>query len=167
MTNQDQTAQRDRGKAGHRAPAASLQKVSIRRGPRPSVLTDPVELPASPGIDAPRPDIDSTSTVIEIRAERTEQVPSRTFPSVQPQSAETFGATATGRANVSPSAIIDLWEHLAADRLRPGLSDIDPVTIAGQWPNSLLLRVTQGGRRPGLEVAHMFTPPPAAPHPPS
>lgn len=59
---------------------------------------------------------------------------------------------------VAPAALIDLWEHLAASRLRPKVSDLDPVTIARQWPNSLLLRVTENGRRPTLEVAHMFVP---------
>ncbi|MBO6782087.1 MAG: hypothetical protein JJ899_02265 [Alphaproteobacteria bacterium] len=59
---------------------------------------------------------------------------------------------------VAPAAVIDLWEHLAANRLRPKLSDMDAVTIARQWPNSLLLRVREDGRRPVLEVAHMFVP---------
>lgn len=163
MTNQDRTARSDSGKAGHRAPAASLQKVSIHRAPRPSAQTDQVGLPSPRDIHAPAPGADSTTPVIELRAERAEQAPRRTFPSAQRQSAETCGATAAGHPEIAPSAIIDLWEHLAADRLRPNLSDIDPVTVAGQWPNSLLLRVTQGGRRPGLEVAHMFTPPAGGP----
>ena len=58
----------------------------------------------------------------------------------------------------APAAVIDLWEHLAAHRLRPKLSDLDAVTVARQWPNSLLLRVTEDTRRPALEVAHMFVP---------
>ena len=66
-------------------------------------------------------------------------------------------------SDIAPSAIIDLWEHLAADRLRPNTSDFDPITIAVHWPNSLLLRVSERGRRPGLEVAHMFAPPAGGP----
>lgn len=66
-------------------------------------------------------------------------------------------------SDIAPSAIIDLWEHLAADRLRPNISDFDPFTIAVHWPNSLLLRVSERGRRPGLEVAHMFAPPAGGP----
>lgn len=38
------------------------------------------------------------------------------------------------------------------------MRDMDPVAIARQWPNSLLLRVSGDGRRPALEVAHMFAP---------
>ena len=77
---------------------------------------------------------------------------------MQARTPATIDAADYHNAPVAPSAIIDLWEHLAANRLRPVMSDVDRITIARQWPNSLLLRVTEGGRRPGLEVAHMFTP---------
>ena len=45
-------------------------------------------------------------------------------------------------AGIAPAALIDLWEHLEEHRLRPCRADIDPVAIARQWPNSLMLRVT-------------------------
>jgi hypothetical protein len=144
-------------------PAASLQKVSIRRAPRLSATTNNAVAHASPVVQRFHRDNESSSPIIEVRAETTQQLPTKTFPSAQPRSTETVGASTAGHPAVAPSAIIDLWEHLATDRLRPKISDIDPVTIAGQWPNSLLLRVTQGGRRPGLEVAHMFAPPAGGP----
>ncbi len=163
MTNNNPTTRNDRDKAGRRAPVASLQKVSIRRGPHPSAPTHHAEAPGSHIVQPLHRDHESPAPIIEVHAEKTRQPPARTFPSAQPRSTETIGASAAGHTAVAPSAIIDLWEHLATDRLRPKISDIDPVTIAGQWPNSLLLRVTQGGRRPGLEVAHMFTPPAGGP----
>ena len=163
MTNQDRTTRNDCEKTAHRAPVASLQKVSIRRAPRPSLPNDHAEVPASQVVQPLPRDNENNSPIIEVRAQEDPQPPSKTFPSARPQSNETVDATAAGHTGVAPSAIIDLWEHLATDRLRPNISDIDPVTIAGQWPNSLLLRVTQAGRRPGLEVAHMFAPPAGGP----
>ncbi|MBT5571967.1 MAG: hypothetical protein HOJ90_12170 [Alphaproteobacteria bacterium] len=70
-----------------------------------------------------------------------------------------YAATpSTSGHDIAPAAIIDLWEHLAGEHLRPKLQELDSLTIARQWPNSLLLRVTEHGRRPALEVAHMFVP---------
>lgn len=158
MTNQNRKTRNDRDKAVRRAPVASLQKISIRRGLRPSAPTNHTEAEVSHTVRPLHRDHECSSPIIEVRAEKARQSPARTFPSAQPQSTDTIGASTTGHAVVAPSAIIDLWEHLATDRLRPKSSDIDPVTIAGQWPNSLLLRVAQGagsrnrcvtrGRRP-------------------
>ena len=155
MTDHDQTTRPDRVKPDHSAPAASLTRVSIRRTARPAppVAQDQTSCrePVVRGNGAGAPPI------IEVCAPAQSPAKSRVFPSAQARSIRTIDATA-GDNDVAPSAIIDLWEHLAADRLRPNMSDVDPITIARQWPNSLLLRVTEGGRRPGLEVAHMFTP---------
>lgn len=138
-------------------PAASLTRVAIKRravdGPaltgtpvKPIVVATPVD---------PKP----------------EAVPARVFPSARKPSDEQSAPSPSNarppvpdvettivQPPVAPSAIIDLWEHLAANRLRPHVSDVDPVSIASQWPNSLLLRVTEIGRRPNMEVAHMFAP---------
>ncbi|MEP4378312.1 MAG: hypothetical protein ABJ215_03125 [Alphaproteobacteria bacterium] len=171
MTEHDQTARADGAKTDPRAPAASLTRVSIRHAARRTMPAVHVETAHAKSAHAETacaeiaqtdpttiPDKADTSTVIELCADTTPSAPRRAFPSAQTQTLETTGAAARRHAHVAPSAMIDLWEHLAADRLRPNMSDVDPVTIAGQWPNSLLLRVTEGGRRPGLEVAHMFAP---------
>lgn len=167
MTDHDQTARPEPGRHDHAAPAASLTRVSIRRARRPAA--------------EPEPRCDDAPPVIELRADVASdrpandagRPPNKVFPSAHVRS---FGETAATEPNqqpeappgvpitpVAPSAIIDLWEHLATDRLRPNISDVDPLAIAGQWPNSLLLRVTEQGRRPGLEVAHMFAPPAGGP----
>jgi len=171
MTRHDQKDCNDRVETGRHAPASSLTRVSIRRAVRPATSTSHVDVEVPTVIPALHPHKDSTPPIIEVRAETPEPAPnpgrSKAFPSAQARTPQTIDEpidTATGRHTcVAPSAIIDLWEHLAAERLRPNISDVDPVTIAGQWPNSLLLRVTQGGRRPGLEVAHMFAPPAGGP----
>jgi hypothetical protein len=163
LTKLDQTARNDRETTVHRAPAASLTGVSIRSAARHSAPTSDFSGDATRAVPTPLPNRDSVPPIIEICAEESKPARSRAFPSVQTRPPKTIDATAARHPSVAPSAIIDLWEHLAADRLRPKMSDVDPVTIAGQWPNSLLLRVTQGGRRPGLEVAHMFAPPAGGP----
>lgn len=178
MTNHDQTALHNQAKTGRIAPAASLTRVSIRPSARPSAPADQAQtarvetIHAAPATPAGKV---SAPTVIELRTESSgasrspdptpapRPAPSRVFPSAQARAPQTippaaFHDDALHEARVAPSAVIDLWEHLAADRLRPVISDVDPITIASQWPNSLLLRVTEAGRRPGLEVAHMFTP---------
>ena len=169
MTDHDQTARAGRTNAGRAAPVASLTRVSICHAPHPLPPARLVETACdAPG--TPRSQVSAPPT-IEMCAEIPEpaQFPARSparrkvFPSAMARPTETIDAAATRRTSVAPAAIIDLWEHLAADRLRPNMSDVDPVTIAGQWPNSLLLRVTEGGRRPGLEVAHMFAPPAGGP----
>lgn len=168
MTEHDQTAGADRANSGRAAPVASLTRISVRRAPHPSPPARLVETACdAPGM--PRGQV-SAPQIIEVCAEIPEpaHLPARSparskvFPSAMARPTETIDA-ATRHTYVAPAAIIDLWEHLAADRLRPNMSDVDPVTIAGQWPNSLLLRVTEGGRRPGLEVAHMFAPPAGGP----
>jgi len=144
------------------APVASLTRISIRH-------------PARPGPDEDLEQVDNlsgassfgTSSTAEVRLEATpaDTAPAsrRAFPTADARApiaarCDPAPRSSDDECSVAPSAIIDLWEHLAADRLRPSISDVDPITIAGQWPNSLLLRVTELGRRPGLEVAHMFAP---------
>lgn len=135
------------------APPASLTQVSIRRP------TAKPSAPATPSGSTTEPDrgqvhrLFDDAPVIEMHPAA---APRTTTPDPAPE-ADVVGP------GVAPSAIIDLWEHLALNRLRPDLSDVDPVTIARQWPNSLMLRVTERGRRPGLEVAHMFAPSTEAP----
>lgn len=168
MTDHDQSTRADKAKTTHSAPAASLTRVSIRRTARPSPSTS--HDGASVVAPAVRPGGTRTPPIIEVCPPVSGSVRSpaggKVFPSAQPRVVEMIDAEAApGSAYVAPSAIIDLWEHLAADRLRPNISDVDPVTIASQWPNSLLLRVTEGGRHPGLEVAHMFAPTAGGPTP--
>ncbi len=163
MTDHDHPTRDDRGNSGRRAPAASLTGVSIHHATRGPASADPVDIKVVRAVPASRADTESTAQIIEVRAEESGPSRGKTFPSAQAQSPGTITAVAPRQTSVAPSAIIDLWEHLAADRLRPNMSDVDPITIAGQWPNSLLLRVTQSGRRPGLEVAHMFAPPAGGP----
>jgi hypothetical protein len=156
MTNHNQTTRTGRANADRIAPAASLARISIERAARParampSARTAPV---TSPTFDHEI----STPPITELRAEVSGPSPRKVFPSAKARNTGIIDAPVTSHVRVAPSAIIDLWEHLAANRLRPIMSDVDPITIAGQWPNSLLLRVTESGRRPGLEVAHMFVP---------
>lgn len=145
------------------APAASLTRVSIKKRVADVPFTEsvaPEHTPEPPVIEATQPSRPGP-----------EPVSARVFPSARPQPQDAAmpipaneyqpvapAEPARTKPTVAPSAIIDLWEHLAANRLRPQMSDIDPVAIASQWPNSLLLRVTETGRRPGMEVAHMFAP---------
>lgn len=132
-------------------PAASLTAISIRptstRPPHretaaPSVPQEPVSIP--------RPNNDDTPFSLPAFGTRAnwETAPAR---------AAMPGAR-TDSGMIAPAAMIDLWEHLAAQRLRPEIRDLDTLMIARQWPNSLLLRVKDGSRRPALEVAHMFAP---------
>ena len=127
------------------APAASLTRVAIRRPKTPASETrnDRVHRLFD---DAP---VIDNAPVIDV-------APSDATSTDAPTAARRFDAPTAGTvehpaglgAGVAPSAIIDLWEHLARHRLRPCLSDLDPVIIARQWPNSLMLRVTDVGRRP-------------------
>ncbi len=146
------------------APAASLSSIDIPlRRPEPRI-------PAS----APKATTADRATPTPLNDDEPQKKP-RQFPSARRQptppaiaanedlppvidAADLPPEQPAHDAAVAPAAVIDLWEHLAANRLRPKLSDMDAVTIARQWPNSLLLRVTEDGRRPALEVAHMFAP---------
>lgn len=136
-------------------PAASLSGISIaRRAPTPPVS------------EYPRASVEKLDPV-------SRQLPV-TLPTPinddEPLHAPAFGKKSTAPVStatvqfdpepetIAPAAVIDLWEHLAKHRLRPMLSDLDPMIIARQWPNSLLLRVKEVARRPSLEVAHMFAP---------
>lgn len=162
MPNPDPTARSNARKHRSPAPAASLTRVSIRRAAAPCPPDDHEDVHHLFG----------TSPVIEAQVAVTQDhvcpVPRRVFPAASARAPiQATPATAPhgigANSDIAPSAIIDLWEHLAADRLRPDIADFDPITIAGVWPNSLLLRVSERGRRPGLEVAHMFTPPAGGP----
>ncbi len=137
-------------------PAAALTDVKIgRRGlsgtPKTEAHTATPPAPADPAPSRATPEAVSRPRSFPA-ARLTTPLP---VHSHEPAIIENDG---TDRQTVAPAAIIDLWEHLAAERLRPRMRDMDPVAIARQWPNSLLLRVTNAGRRPGLEVAHMFAP---------
>lgn len=151
MTRPDPITSRATTRHANAKPAASLTGIAIRR---PATLQ-----PQHDG--AQRHD---SAPVIDAQAELvpSNPAPRKVFPAAhaRPPADADLDLTRIAEApDIAPSAIIDLWEHVAADRLRPDICDFDPLTIAGQWPNSLLLRVTEVGRRPGLEVAHMFTPP--------
>lgn len=157
MTNPDPIARSNARKHRSPAPAASLTSVSVRRAaPRASDGHEDVHhlFGASPVIEAQA----------AVTADHHRPAPPRVFPAANKRAAVQAIPDSAPHgigedSAIAPSAIIDLWEHLAADRLRPDINDFDPITIAGQWPNSLLLRVSNRGRRPGLEVAHMFAPP--------
>lgn len=185
MSDQDRTDNPATSAPERAAPPASLTRIEIRNARRPVPSTDGVDRPAI----ATPPETDPASAVIDLPADvvtthRLAPNPGRVFPSagardpaakdtaagdIAPQDRAANDLLARGLSpdlsptKVAPAAIIDLWEHLAADRLRPAMSDVDPVAIAGQWPNSLLLRVNETGRRPDLEVAHMFAPPAGGP----
>ena len=126
------------------APAASLAGISIARR-IPAEKSDPVPRPLSIVLPTPNND-DEPSGAPAFGKKPT--------PPLYPA----FTRYASEPETIAPAAVIDLWEHLAADRLRPILADLDPLIIARQWPNSLLLRVKEVARRPALEVAHMFAP---------
>lgn len=157
MTDHDPIAQSNTRKHRNPAPAASLTRVSIRRATQPPPRDDGDDahnlFGASPTI----------KMQVAVTTDNSSPAPRRVFPAANTRAPiqavpdpMPHGIGEDG--DIAPSAIIDLWEHLAADRLRPNITDFDPTTIAGHWPNSLLLRVTERGRRPGLEVAHMFAP---------
>jgi hypothetical protein len=136
------------------APAASLTEIRITRA-------DPK--PAAPTAAPCHGTTDAQVTILEpARAQApvpiNDDAPDRpeAFPSALPAIAT--DDTPPCDAPVAPAAIIDLWEHLAKNRLRPKISDLDPLMVARRWPNSLLLRVSDTARRPALEVAHMFAP---------
>lgn len=128
-------------------PAASLTTISVRRT-RPDPVPEPVRRETDVALPTPINDDTPPRAAFGTRSMRDAC-----------ETAETPGdPPPPARAAVAPSAIIDLWEHLAAQRLRPEISDLDAHLVARQWPNSLLLRVRDNARRPALEVAHMFVP---------
>lgn len=144
----------DKSRECQPAPAASLTGIRITR-PGPPCVSET----AAPGDRA----IEAPVTILEPARARApvpinDDAPGRpeVFPSAVP--AIDVDTTPPCDTPVAPSAIIDLWEHLAANRLRPKISDLDPLMVARRWPNSLLLRVSDASRRPALEVAHMFAP---------
>lgn len=137
------------------APAASLAGVSIA----PRVPAPPPH--ETPEITVEKPDLVRHRLPIALPTPINDD---------EPSSAPAFGKKPSPSASpviapylpepekIAPAAVIDLWEHLAADRLRPLIAELDPLVVARQWPNSLLLRVKEVARRPSLEVAHMFAP---------
>ena len=130
-------------------PAASLASISVRRARTWPVQRETVA-PDTPQeqVSIPRPTNDDTPPSVSAFGTRTnrEIMPVHVVPPI------------ADAGMVAPAAMIDLWEHLAAQRLRPELKELDTLVIARQWPNSLLLRVKDCARRPALEVAHMFAP---------
>mgnify|MGYP006418170527 FL=1 len=158
MTDPDPIAPSNERKHCRPAPAASLTRVSIRGATQPRPPDEREEVVHVYGTS---PVIEAQAAVI---ADNSNPSLRRGFPAANTRAPTHASRDSAPRcigqdSDIAPSAIIDLWEHLAADRLRPDISDFDPITIAGHWPNSLLLRVSERGRRPGLEVAHMFAPP--------
>ena len=132
-------------------PAASLASISVRRArtwpiPRETVAPDTPQEQVS----IPRPTNDDTPPSVSAFGTRAK----RELTPVQ----TALPGAGTEAGMVAPAAMIDVWEHLAAHRLRPELKELDTLVIARQWPNSLLLRVKDSARRPALEVAHMFAP---------
>jgi hypothetical protein len=152
------TSQRPTG--NQPAPAAALTGLVIT--PREPVklpdATAPAEvLPPSLIPDTLIPTNDDTPALPVERPPSPRAFPSRVRPAPSvPVTAQPVGFQNDER--VAPGAVIDLWEHLAANRLRPMLSDLDALVVARQWPNSLLLRATDDSRGSTLEVAHMFAP---------
>lgn len=134
------------------APAASLTGVSISR-PKPAPSAQPhLQSPVSRHLPVVLP--------TPLNDDEPSGLPAFGRNRAQPVTPGGSKAAACEPepTTIAPAAVIDLWEHLAADRLRPVLADLDPGLIARQWPNSLLLRVKAVARRPALEVAHMFAP---------
>lgn len=135
----------ERGEPEAMRPAASLVGVTIRR-------------PASGRTASREPEVRPAPS----------STPAKTPHPAQPQTVarrpEPVGeAGSRPDTMAAPTAIIDYWEQLAGERFRPDIAALVHATIARQWPNSLLLRVVGFGRRPTLEVAHMFAPPATEP----
>lgn len=153
-------------KQPRQTPAASLTAISIARtSSSPSKLLD--VQPVEKQVTILEPSRAHAPIPIPIPTNDDAPATPRAFPSVSPlpdgpdteheTSVDTLELSSDD-AFVAPAAIIDLWEHLAENRLRPKIGDLDPLVVARQWPNSLLLRVSDTSRRPALEVAHMFAP---------
>lgn len=151
-------ASHDRSSRGQPAPAASLTGIRIIRPdpPRAAGTDNPGSRAAEAEITVLEPA--RTRTLIPIDAPVNDDAPGRS--DALPAAAPVIDMDETPDCDtpVAPAAIIDLWEHLAENRLRPKISDLDPLMVARRWPNSLLLRVSDTSRRPALEVAHMFAP---------
>lgn len=159
MTNrkQDIPKRQAGSSSAQMSPAASLTRVAIRRPPASDDTSARDD-------DPPRVHrLFDDGPVIDVVPVRETDVWRENADTAAPSSGVPKGHAPDYAADVAPAALIDLWEHLAEHRLRPRRADIDPVAIARQWPNSLMLRVTEQGRRPGLEVAHMFAPSAEAP----
>ena len=159
MTNREQDIpKRQAGSSGAQmSPAASLTRVAIRRPPASDDTS-------ARNDDPPRVHrLFDDGPVIDVVPVRETDVSRENADTAAPSSGVPKGHAPDYAAYVAPAALTDLWEHLAEHRLRPRRADIDPVAIARQWPNSLMLRVTEQGCRPGLEVAHMFAPSAEAP----